>query len=54
MSQILEKELVMNGSVAEHLPGVCKALGSSSRIIKKKKRKDPNANATGGWELGVE
>lgn len=34
--------------MAEHLPGMCEALGSSPTIINKKK--DPNTNATGGGE----
>lgn len=41
-----------NGSVIVHLPAMCEALSSSPSIIKKKKKKDSNTNATGDGKDG--
>lgn len=52
LSQDFRKGVVTNGSVVEHLPAMCEALGSSPSITQKKKKKDSNTNATGEGKDG--
>lgn len=49
LSQDFRTGVVTNGSVVEHLPAMCEALGSQ---LQKKKKKDSNTNATGEGKDG--